>query len=75
MSYSCSDFVDNCAQNVDAYEVPEISAQEWEELTGEERDEDDEDQNLRVLAERVARAMSDAQRFRKALQDIGELGT
>jgi hypothetical protein len=50
MSYSCADFVNDCDNNADTYGVPEASHEDLEDCVS--------DETLRILAERVARAMS-----------------
>jgi hypothetical protein len=54
MTYSASDFVDDCEQNCMTYEAPEVNASELEECEPDLYEGD----GLRLIAERVARAMS-----------------
>ena len=60
MSYGCSDFVNDVEAVLDDCQVPEIDRAAWcEQMAGEEPDETDEGQNLRLLAERACTAISE----------------
>lgn len=64
MSYSAADFINSCTDIAEDYNLPEVTREEWEQMTGEEIPEEewedylDSDEGLRVLAERIGRAVS-----------------
>jgi hypothetical protein len=53
MSYNCSDFVQDCELNADLYKAPQVDFADLETC-----DPNVDGDGLRVLAERVARAMA-----------------
>lgn len=74
MSYSACDFVTDCADNAAQYELPDLPPGRLENMGIDPVDVDagfaDEETQQRILAERVACAMSDYQSFRAALTEI-----
>lgn len=66
MTYSCADFVDDCEQNANVYGVPPGNAARLEDCDPETNEGD----ALRVLAERVARAMYDREQLLAALKRV-----
>lgn len=70
MSYSCSDFANDCDQNAYHYKVPELTAEQRDMMElPDDPEEWSEDEQLRALAERVAGVMSDRADFLALLRD------
>ena len=78
MSYSACDFVQDCSDNAAQYELPDLPPGRLENMGIDPVDLDaafaNESEQQRVLAERVACAMSDYQSFRAALEGIAKAG-
>ena len=58
MSYSASDFVNDIEQGMTDHNIPEADRAAWCRITDEIPDENDEEQNLRILAERACCAFN-----------------
>lgn len=76
MSYSAADFINSCTDIAEDYDLPEVTREEWNEMTGEDITEDewadylDSDEGLRVLAERIGWAVSQRKDLLAALQGL-----
>ena len=70
MSYSASDFVNDIEQGMTDHNIPELDRAAWCEMAGEEPDENDEDQDLRILAERACGAIAKCDQLRAALENV-----
>ena len=58
MSYSASDFVNDIEQGMTDHKIPEVDRAAWCEMADESPDEEDEEQNMRILAERACCAFN-----------------
>jgi hypothetical protein len=68
MSYSCADFTDTMFILAAEHELPELTRAECIRELGEERDEDDEDQNRRVVALRIEFALRERAHLKDELE-------
>jgi hypothetical protein len=59
VSYSSSDFADTLSILADEFGLPAVTPAQCEDELGEVRDEEDEDQNRRVLALRIQYALEE----------------
>lgn len=81
MSYSACDFLESCDQIAADYDAPEVTREEWNELSGEDIDEDEwEDycegeDGQRVLAERIGRAVSQRKDLSSLVGTIARMQT
>lgn len=71
MSYSCSDFVNDCEANADGYDLPELNATARDMLDlPDDPEEWSEGEQLRALAERVAGAIYNSRAAAQLLPDV-----
>ena len=72
MGYSASDFVQDCDANAEAYDVPGLTGEVLDALGIDLSDEQgpSENEQQRILAERIAQALRDRRNYRAALKSI-----